>query len=184
MKQLISFLIITLALITAPTTFASMRVFNSSGTQIGTFTDLKLANGLSVSQVSGKAQVALTAGSGTTALAGFLQAQTSTSGDLTASQCGYTITSDNAVGAAADLFNLPAISSSTLGCRYSFIVGVDQPGSGLKINPQNADKILLLANSAGDAVSADAAGESVVLEATQPGWAPVGSEKGSWVDIN
>ena len=93
------------------------------------------------------------------------------------------MTSDAAVGAAGDIFNLPAISASTLGCRFTFIVGTTN-ASGLNVNPQNADKILLLTDSAGDSISADAVGESVVLEAIQPGWAPVGKEQGTWTDSN
>ena len=170
MKNLISALIVTLALIAAPSTFASMRVFNEAGTQLGTFTDLKLAAGLSVSQVSGKAQVAATG-------YGFNQTQRSTvSGDLTAAQCGQTVTSDG-----SEIYNLPTISSTTLGCRFTFIVGVALP---LTVNPNGTNRIHLLTNAAGDAIEADAIGESVVLELLAPGWAPVGAEKGSWSDVN
>lgn len=168
MKKLLSVLIVTLALLAAPT-YASMRVFNGSGTQLGTFTDLKLAGGLTVSQVSGKAQVATTG-------YGYLQTQTAVSGDLSASDCGKTITSDG-----SELYNLPALSSSTLGCRFTFIVGVALP---LTVNPNGTNRIHLLTNAAGDAIEADAIGESVVLEAIAPGWAPVGAEKGTWSDVN
>lgn len=187
MKQMITALTIMLALLPAISQ-ASVRVYNSSGSLIGTYTDLKLANGLAVSQVSGKAQVSLTAGDGTTALGGFLQNSTSVSGDLAASQCGYTISSDNVVGNAGgviDAFKLPAISSALVGCRFTFIVGV--PGASnqqLQVNPQDADRILLLTNSAGDAVSADNLGESLMLQAMPAGWAPIGAVQGTWTDIN
>lgn len=172
-----------IALIAAQNADASVRVYNSSGTNIGTYTDLKMANGLSVSQVSGKAQVALAAGSGTTALSGFLSSQTSTSGDLVAADCGKTVSSDAIVGAAGDIFNLPAISSALLGCRFTFIAGTTHP-SGINVNPNTADKILILGSAAGDAITADAIGESIVLEAISPGWAPVGKEQGTWTDSN
>jgi hypothetical protein len=153
---------------------ASVRVYNPSGSNLGNFTDLKVTGGLTVSQVSGKAQISRNGG---------LNSQTAVSGDLSASQCGYTITSDD-TGQAAELYNLPAISSSILGCRYTFIVGVTGGPSKMAINPADANKILQLTNAAGDSITADDTGESVVLEAIQPGWAPVGSEKGTWTDAN
>jgi hypothetical protein len=182
MKNAIFGVTLVLALLLAPPSLASVRVFNSSGTQLGTYTDLKFSNGLSTNQVSGKAQIALTPGDGTTALSGFLQTQTAVSGDLLASQCGSTVTADN-----SELYNLPTISASTLGCRFTFIHGASSASGGTKrltVNPQNANQILLLTNSAGDAVTADVVGNSLVLEAIAPGWAPVGSEKGSWFDAN
>lgn len=182
MKHLISILTLTLALFIAPAAHASVRVFNSSGTQIGTFTDLKLYTGLSVSQVSGKAQIALTNGDGTTAIGGFLQSQYATSGDLSVAQCGKTVTSDLSMSNVAT-FNLPTISSSTLGCRITFIVGTSN-GYRMAVNPQNADKILSLTNSAGDSVTGDDLGDSITLEAIAPGWAPVGTAYGTWTDAN
>jgi hypothetical protein len=172
MKQLISALVITLALL-PELSHASMRVFNNSGTQLGTFTDLKLSSGLSVAQVSGKAQVSLSA-------AGFNLTQTSVSGDLTTSECGQSMTADD-----SELYNLPAITSSVLGCRYTFIHGVSAAVTKrLTINPNNADKILVLANSAGDSITTDTIGHSVVLEAIPAGWAPVGKEQGTFTDSN
>lgn len=170
MKQVI--LTMILALFLAPSTFASVRVFNSSGTQIGTYSDLKISTGLNVSQVSGKASVVLTD-------YGFNRTQTAVSGDLTASDCGKTITADD-----SELYNLPAISSSTLGCRFTFIHGVSNSRTRrLTVNPQDADKILDLTNAAGDSVTQDTIGKSLVLEAIAPGWAPV-QVYGTWTDSN
>lgn len=160
---------------------ASVRVFNSSGTNLGNYTDEKFANGLAVSQVSGKAQVSLTSGDGTTALDGFLRGQTAVSGDLAVSQCGKTITSDAAIADGPDLYNLPLIAPASLGCRMTFVVGTSV---GLIVNPQTANKILLLTNAFGDAISADAVGESVVLESINSGWAPINAVQGTWTDIN
>lgn len=154
--------------------FASVRVYNNSATQIGTFSSVQAGNGLYVSQVSGRAKISMTGG---------LLSQTAVSGSLAASQCGTTITSDAVVGAAGDIYTLPAISSSTLGCRYTFVVGTTN-AQGLKVDPNGTDQILLLTNAGGDSITADAVGESVVLEAIQPGWAPVGKEQGTWVDSN
>lgn len=95
---------------------------------------------------------------------------------LTVAQCGSTI-----VSGGAHTMDLPE-ASTALGCRYTFIVG---NASALTVNPDNGDTIMLLANSAGDAISADAIGESVVIEAiSASAWAPVGAEKGTWSDVN
>jgi hypothetical protein len=170
MKQLIA-AFLTLALLPA-LSHASMRVFNSSGTQLGTFTDLKLAGGLNVAQVSGKAQVSSNG-------YGYLLTQSAVSGDLTASDCGKTYTADD-----SELFNLPALSSTTLGCRYTFIHGVSAAVTKrLNINPDSANKILGLTNAAGDAVTNDTIGNSLTLEAIGSGWAPVGIY-GTFYDAN
>lgn len=182
MKKLLSVLVLTLALFAAPLTHASVRVYNSSGTNIGTYSDLKLSNGLSVSQVSGKAQVALTSGDGSTALAGFLQGQYSTSGDLTVASCGKTVTSDNSMGTTA-LFNLPAIASAMLGCRITFAVGTSN-GYRMNVNPNGTNRIFGLTNAAGDSVTADDLGDTLTLEAIAPGWVPAGTAYGTWSDAN
>lgn len=192
MKTLILALLFVSALIST-SSHASVRVFNSTGTQLGIFSDLKLGNGLAVNQVSGKAQVSVTGGDGTQAVAGILHSQSSISGDLAVTQCGASITSDGIKGSTngpIDLFNLPAISTATLGCRFTFVTGVDGLSNGgsipneIRVVPKTADKILLLTSAAGHRISNDVLGDSVTLEATQPGWAPVGKEQGTWNDIN
>lgn len=117
------------------------------------------------------------AGDGGDTLVGLLQSQiASTTTTLTAAQCGSTI-----VNNSADVLSLPE-ASTVLGCRYTFIVG---NVSNFDVNPDNADQIMLLTDAAGDAIRADAIGESVVLEAiSASAWAPVGAEKGTWSDIN
>lgn len=161
---------------------ASVRGYNSSGTLLGTYTDIQAGNGISASQVSGKYKFAVTSGDGTTALAGFLQSLYSTSGDLSVAQCGKTVTSDNSMGTTA-LFNLPTITSSNVGCRITFVVGTNN-GYRMNINPADANKILSLTNSAGDAVTADDLGDSLTLQAIAPGWIPVGTAYGTWTDAN
>jgi hypothetical protein len=112
------------------------------------------------------------------ALSGYKQAQVAaTATTITSAQCGSTFI--NASGAVE--MELPE-ASTVLGCRLTFIVGST---NALTIDPDAADQILLLTNAAGDAIAADAAGESVVLEAiSATQWAPVGAEKGSWTDAN
>lgn len=117
-------------------------------------------------------------GDGGDQLVGFLNNQVAaTATTLTAAQCGSTII--NASGAVE--VELPE-ASTVLGCRYTFIVG---SANALTIDPDAADQILLLTNAAGDSLAADAAGESVTLEAISASqWAPVGAEKGTWTDSN
>ena len=117
------------------------------------------------------------AGDGGDTLVGLLQSQVaSTTTTLTAAQCKSTIVNDS-----ADVVSLPE-ASTVLGCRYTFIVG---NVSNFDINPDNADQIMLLTDAAGDAIRADAIGESVTLEAiSASAWAPVGAEKGTWTDVN
>lgn len=96
---------------------------------------------------------------------------------LTSSQCASTVLG----GDADETVNLPE-ASTVLGCRFTFIVN---GASTLTVNPDDADQILLLTNAAGDATAANAAGESVVLEAISASqWAPVGAEKGTWSDVD
>lgn len=177
MKTLLSlFLALT---IIAPSAVASVRVFNSSGTQLGTFTDLQLGNGLSVNQVSGKAKVSQSSGDGTVGVAGFLQVQSSVSGSLTAAQCGSTITND-VTGGNAPVYTLPAITPAILGCRYSFIVGTTTGSAFLTVTPDATHKILTVNSTAGHSVSASTQGNSLEIEAIAPGWAPTSAPNGTW----
>ncbi len=164
---------------------ASMRIYNSSGTNLGNFTDMKLSTGLSVSQVSGKAQVSVGAGTGATTLYGFLQNRISTTGSrtLTYAECGSTVTNDGIV-----TYTLPSISGDAIqkGCRFTFIVGNGVSDvTYMKVKPTAGEQILLLTNKQGDAISADANGESVIVESLMNlFWAPVAKEQGTWVDTN
>lgn len=172
----------------ASSAHASVRVYNPSGTLIGTYTDLKFATSMSVSQVSGKAQVSAGPGGGTATHYGFLQNRISgTSGSTTAltyAQCGSTITNDFSA-----TYTLPSISgdSTGVGCRYTFIVnGLDSVAGGqITIRPTSGEQIVLLTDKQGDAITADATGESVVLESfSNLKWAPVGKEQGTFTDVN
>ena len=95
---------------------------------------------------------------------------------LTEAQCGTTI-----IGGGVFQVELPE-ASAVLGCRYTFIVNAV---AALTINPDDSDQIVLLTDAVGDAISANAIGESVTLEAVSAvNWAPVGAEKGTWADVN
>jgi len=101
---------------------------------------------------------------------------TASATSLTAADCGSTI-----VGGGAFQLELPE-ASTVLGCRFTFIVNAV---AALTVNPDDADQIVLLTDAAGDAISANAIGESITIEAVSAvNWAPVGAEKGTWADVN
>lgn len=187
MKQTIAILTLLIVLFMPVKSMASIQAFNASGTNLGHFSDVKCTSGLACSKVSGKLSIQVN-GAGSQSLYGFLDNVISTSGDLTASQCGSAVSSDATV-----LFdyNLPAATTALKGCKFSFIVGArgavlgTQYKGRISVNPVTADQILLLTNAAGDAVTSDAAGNSVVLQVISQGlWAPVGKEQGTWTDSN
>ena len=72
-------------------------------------------------------------------------------------------------------------ASAALGCRLTFITG---NASNFDVNPDNADIILLLANSAGDAIRNATLGNSVTIEAiSATEWAQI-AVIGTWTDID
>lgn len=145
-----------------------------------TGTSLTLSTTLAVTGASTLSSATLSGdltGDGGDQLTGFLQNQVaSTTTTITAAQCGTTFISNS-----ADVMTLPE-ASTVLGCRLTFIVG---NVSNFDVNPEASDSILLLTNAAGDAIRADAIGESITLEAiSATAWAPVGAEKGTWTDVD
>lgn len=95
---------------------------------------------------------------------------------LTAAQCGSVFKNSGAVQV-----ELPALSSSLIGCEYTFITG---NATNFDVNPADADSILGLTNAAGDAIRNATLGNSVTLKAlSATGWAPIGIY-GTWTDIN
>jgi hypothetical protein len=141
------------------------------------FTISNDASGSHVAKLTISATAGNVSGPGTGTMVGFKQNQVAASATtLTAAQCGSTI-----INAGVIEVELPE-ASTVLGCRYTFIVG---NASTFTIDPDAADQIMLLTNAAGDAIAADAVGESVVIEAiSASAWAPVGAEKGTWTDAN
>lgn len=181
-------LLLVLALSMPATTFASVKGFNSSGLDLGHYDDIKCSTGVACSSESGKLKMRVY-GAGTDNLAGFLSPVAATvasiTGDLSITNCGATMTSDGSVIA---IYNLP-LASTAIGCTYTFAVGVDENVGTyfgkITVNPQDADQIVLLTNSAGDSITADDTGESVTLRAIGANkWAPVGKEQGTWTDAN
>lgn len=178
MRHLVSVLVLALTIFSIPA-HASMRVFDSSGTQLGIYTDLQLGNGLAVAQVAGKAKASLTPGDGTQKFYGFLRNQITASGSLTAAKCGSTITNDS-TGGNLPVYSLPTLSSAIYGCRFTFIVNTASGSAFLTVTPDASAKVFVASAASGHSVSASTQGNSVTLEAISAGWAPVGAVNGSW----
>lgn len=169
---------------------ASVQVYDSSGKLLGSQNAIKCAPGLACSVVNGQAQVSVAGplsvtgsiiGDGTGYLKGFSHSRLSISGDLSAANCGSSMSSD---GTAIFNYNLPA-ASSVPGCRYTFMVGAKSGLNGqIIIRPKvNTDKILIATASAGHAISDDAIGASVTVEALSSNqWSLIGSPEGTWID--
>jgi hypothetical protein len=103
-----------------------------------------------------------------------------TSVTLTSAYYGKTMTNSGATGPVT--YTLPE-ASTCLGMTFTFVVMAVQ---NLVIDPADGtDKIELVTNAAGDSLTADAVGESIVLRAVaNNSWAVIGSEKGTWTDTN
>lgn len=164
----------TLTLLTALLTLipvgahASIQAFDDN-VELGHFSEMNCTSGIECSQVSGKLQVRASTDTDQVDLSG---------GDttMTTSQCGYTF-----VNSASACLDLPDAGDSD-GCRVTVILGAS---SEFTIAPATGDKILLLTDATSDAIKADAQGESIVLESIDStNWAPVGSEKGTWSDVD
>jgi len=116
-------------------------------------------------------------GAGTGQLSGFKTVVTAvSSGDtLTTAQSGGMF-----VNAAAAIVNLPAAAEG-LG-PYTFCVG----SGALTINPGDADRILILTDAAGDAISSSTAGMCVTLTAIDStNWvATAMPSTADWADAN
>ncbi len=115
-------------------------------------------------------------GDGGDAISGFLQKQVAaTAVSITAAQCGSTFYNSGAVQ-----MDLPE-ASTVLGCRLTFVTA---NASNFDVNPDGGDIILLLTNSAGDAIRNATLGNSVTIQAMSASeWVQI-SAIGTWTDIN
>ena len=164
-------ILIVLAMIFAVNSEAGVRFFNTAGSELGAYSEVKCGTGVTCSQVSGKLNIASTP-------YGPLQTQVPvTATTITLAQCGSTFIGAN----SSTAINLPE-ASAALGCRLTFITG--STGSNMDVNPDDADQILIQTNAAGDAIRNGVAGDTIVLEAISASkWAPV-SVVGTFSDIN
>ena len=108
---------------------------------------------------------------------GYLQNQiAATATTITSAQCGSTFVNSGAV-----VINLPALSSSVIGCRLTFVT---MNASNFDINPTGTDRILVLTDANGDAIRNATLGNSVTLEAVSATqWAQVAGQ-GTYTDVN
>lgn len=115
-------------------------------------------------------------GLGTDTLSGFLQKQVAaTATTITAAQCGSTFISSGAIE-----MELPE-ASTVHGCRLTFVVA---NASAFTVDTDAGDQIMILSNAAGDAVAADAVGETLTIEAISDSQWVVIDVYGTWSDVN
>ena len=99
-------------------------------------------------------------------------------GNITAAECRGGVTTNTGAGGAVVL----TLPDAEIGMSILVVLTVAQD---VDINPQDGEQILVLTDSAGDAISSDATiGSSVTLiavSATQ--WMPVG-QNGTWTDVD
>lgn len=159
---------ILLVLLLSVQSFADIDVYDYSGSKVGRFKAIECPANVQCSQIGNGWRVRLRQDSNQIDV-------TASDYELSVTECGSTV-----INSAAGFATLPE-ASTALGCEFKFIVGHT---GGLTIDPADAtDQIVLLTNSGGDELVADAVGESVVLQAIgNDSWAPVGSEKGTWTD--
>jgi hypothetical protein len=115
-------------------------------------------------------------GAGTGQISGFKQVVTaSSSGDtLTAAESGGIFTN-----ASAFIVNLPAAAAGV--GPYTFCVG----SGAFTVNPGAADKILVLTDTAGDAIRSSTAGSCVTLTAIDStNWVVTAMPSPDWSDVN
>jgi len=96
--------------------------------------------------------------------------------NLTSATCGTV-----QVCSGAGVTNLPE-ASTVIGCRITFVVGAT---ANCDLNPDDADQILIATNAAGDAVRADAIGETIsVIAIDATNWVVDGTPYGTWTDVD
>ena len=158
-----------LVLVWMSTSYAGFQGKNA-GVSLGVMNKIDCSTGTSCSKTNGALVVTA---SQLGAVDNVVVASTTT---LTAAQCGSTI-----VYGATFIMTLPE-ASTVIGCEFTFVVNAV---ANMDINPQTADQILLLTNAAGDAIRADAVGETIVLRAIDgTNWVSVGLAGGTWTDVD
>lgn len=169
-----------LVMFSVVTTEASVRIINASGADLGSYSKVKCASGMSCAASSGQMVIGK---------AGGLESQVaSTTVSITAAQCGSTFVSNS-----ADVMTLPE-ASTVLGCRLTFVCGT---ADDFDVNPADGTDVIGPVNSvaggtgaaitpsAGDAIRCTDIGSSIVLEAVGADrWVTIGVGNGAWTDVN
>jgi hypothetical protein len=153
---------------------AGFEGFNN-GTNLKLFNGLECKEGMVCERSKNKMQISVD-------LAGVIASTraVTAAGSLTSADCGKAILTTTTTAYRLDL---PELSASLVGCEIAVyrLAG----SSLLTLNPMGSDRILLLTNANGDAIAADTAGESVVLQAiSATQWAPKAVYPSVWADAN
>lgn len=162
------YFLLAILFISPITAFSAIQGSND-GTNLGQFHKLDCSTGITCTKSGGKL---------TMIQATELVEVGVSAGDTvaTVAQCGATF-----ISTGKSCVDLPEASTAD-GCKYTFILN---SATEFTIAPDAADQILLLTDSAGDSIKADAQGESIVLQAVDgTNWAPVAAEKGTWSDVD
>lgn len=177
---------------------AGLKFFNSSGLDLGHYSDVQCGTSVTCAQSSGKLNISVVGGAftgaltgdGGDAIVGFLNnTVTATTTSATIAQCGSTFIS----GAGAVVVTLPE-ASTAIGCRYTFL-GAN--ANDLDINPADGTDTIGITNSvtggtgasispsAGDAIRITDTGASVTIQAVSADlWVAVGVGNLAVTDVN
>lgn len=147
--------------------FAGIGGYNGT-TNLGLFQNVKCSTGLTCTKVGANLQVSAVASP-----TAFVAATATT---ITAAQCGTTFYNTGAV-----VMKLPKSSASLLNCVIHFVT---MNASNFDINPDDADRILILTDVTGDAIRNATIGNNISLKAVSATqWTQI-SGVGTYTDIN
>lgn len=168
MKWLLSGLFVFATMFAFTPAHAGFEGINQSGVSLKIFDKLECTDGLECSRFKGKFQVKVSGEMDTTV--------SGATDSLTDDACGKSFKNS-----AAAVVTLPAIASTNIGCKITFMVA---NASNYDINPDGTDQILVLTNAAGDSIRNATLGGAVTLQAMATGqWVSLGVT-GTWTDNN
>lgn len=161
------FAMLLIGLFFTMTSFAGVGGYNGT-TNLGLFANVKCSTGTTCTKSGDKLQIAAVASP-----AAFVAATATT---LTASQCGTTFYNTGAV-----VVKLPKSSASLLNCIFHFVT---MNASNFDINPDDADRILILTDATGDAIRNATIGNNITLKAVSATQWTQTSGVGTYTDVN
>ena len=167
MRPVLSLVLFFTVSIFSATAHAGFQGYNQ-GVSLKVLNAVDCVEGLSCSKIRNKFTISKVGG-----LEALVAATATT---ITTSQCGSTFYNSGAVAMV-----LPAIASSNLGCRLTFVT---MNAAAFSVDPSGTDQILALTDAAGDKISNATLGNSVTLQAMASGkWAAV-AIYGTYTDAN
>jgi len=161
------FAMVIVGLFLAVTAFAGFGAFNGT-TNLGVLANIKCSTGTTCTKIGDKLQI-----TAVSAPAAFIAATATT---ITASQCGTTFYNTGAV-----VIKLPKSSASLINCSLHFVT---MNASNFDINPDDADRILILTDVTGDAIRNATLGNNITLKAVSATQWVQTSGVGTYTDIN